>query len=166
MSEQSKQLGWFSFPLLFLPGLHLVLCCMAAALAGTYDGWGWSRMMGVDPICAPVLMVVESLPRIFIIFAFLGSPVWYFFGLIGWKSRSYSLSRLGSFLGAMLISFFVVVGIGLTYDLIRQEQQMGVLTIFGLLQFVLIGFLFAGAFVSVFFSLRAAFRPRKSEANP
>jgi hypothetical protein len=166
MTSSTLKSKWLSFPLLFLPVLHLILCVLATALSGAYDGCGWSRMMGVDPICAPVLMVVESLPKIFGIFALFGTPVWYFVGVIGCKSYRRTLSRPGSLLGAILISFLLVVGIGLTFDLIRQEWRMGVLTIFGILQFLLIGVLFAGACASVFFSLRSVFRPRKSESAP
>jgi hypothetical protein len=140
----------FKAPLFLLPSLHLFLCILATMLSGRYDGWGWSRMMGVDPFCAPVLMVIESLPKLFAIFAGFGTAFWAFVGLVGWRSYGRTIGRLGSLLGANLIGFFLVVGIWMTIDLIRQEHQMGVLIGAGIFQFLLIGIFFAVASLSFF----------------
>jgi hypothetical protein len=148
---------WFKAPLFLLPSLHLFLCILATMLSGNYDGWGWSRMMGVDPFCAPVLMVIESLPKLFAIFAGFGTAFWTFVGFVGWRSYGRTMGRPGAMLGTVLIGFFLVIGIWMTIDLIRQELQMGVLIVAGIFQFLLIGLFFAvvslsflSCFVAVF----------------
>lgn len=148
---------WFKAPLFLLPSLHLFLCVLATMLSGSYDGWGWSRMMGVDPFCAPVLMVIESLPKIFAIFAGVGTAFWAFVGFLGWRSYQGKLSRLGSLLGAVLICFFLVVGFSLTIDLIHQERQMGVLIASGIFQFLLVGVFFSVACISCLSCVVAVF---------
>jgi hypothetical protein len=144
-------------PLFLLPSLHLLLCLLATMLSGSYDGWGWSRMMGVDPFCAPVLMVIESLPKLFAIFAGFGTAFWAFLGFVGWRSYSRTIGRTGSLLGAILIGFFLVVGIWMTIDLIHQEHQMGVLIGAGIFQFLLIGIFFAVVSVSFLSCVAAVF---------
>jgi hypothetical protein len=75
------------------------------------------------------------------------------------------MSRPGSLLGEVLLGFFLVVGISMTIDLIRQEHQMGVLIAAGIFQFLLIGVFFAVACVSFLSCVVAIFAKGTREST-
>ena len=64
------------------PGIHLVLCGIAASTSAHTPGGTWYRLIPIDPLCGILLWGVTSNLGAFALFAILGTLQWYLIGLV------------------------------------------------------------------------------------
>jgi hypothetical protein len=141
-----------------LPLIHVLLVILSMFLSVNTPGGAYYRLFGADPISAMVLMVYDGTPVVIGFILILGTGWWYFLGRIGRESSQGRLSRFGAGLGALLTLFFGTTGILLTKGVINEDIQERTLSAGGLIQYVLVGLLCAGAFVAAYYSSKYALK--------
>jgi hypothetical protein len=141
-----------------LPLIHVLLVLLSMFLSVNTPGGAYYRLFGVDPLSAMVLMVYDGTPAVIGFILILGTGWWYFLGRIGWESSQGRLSRFGAGLGALLTLFFGATGVLLTKGVINEDIQERTLSTAAIIQYVLVGLLCIGAFVSALYSSKRALR--------
>jgi hypothetical protein len=123
-------------------------------------GAAWYRILGIDPFCVIFMWSVTGNVGLFVVFAVLGTGWWYFIGRIGWASKERKISRVGSALGAVLVSFTAYFETGMSGVIVRQDLRDGGLSTAVILQYVFVGLLCLGAWLSAICSFVAVLRRR------
>jgi hypothetical protein len=152
---------WFGLSLLILPAVHVSLIVLTILLSLNTPGGAYYRLLGVDVLAAPVLMVNENPIIINAVFLIFGTAWWYFIAKIGWASNNGRMTRLGSGLGALLALTFAVIGTGMSRDVLYEDFDAGQLSVPVILQYALIAAICFGAFISAIYSIVAVVRPKR-----
>jgi hypothetical protein len=153
-----------SLPLLLviLPAVHVFLVVLTIMLSSKTSGGAYYRIFGVDPLAAVLMVVYDDTTLVVVgVLLVVGTAWWYFIGRIGWESSKGRISRLSSALGAVLALFFGVMGIAMSKDVFYQDLRDGALTGGAILQYVCVGTICVGAFVTACYSTRAALRSKR-----
>ena len=153
-----KKNEWYSPRYLILPGIHVVVVALTAALSPGTPGGAYYRIIGLCPPAMSVGMVFDNAAVVVGAFLLLGTPWWYTVGRIGWDSHERRPGIMTSLGGAAIALLTCFVSSGMTRDVFRRD---GPFTTAMIAQYWLAVLLCLGSLISMLVALGAAIRPTR-----
>jgi hypothetical protein len=161
MTREARHALMPYLPLFVLPAVHIFLVALTTILSRMTPGGAYYRILGVDFVAAPIMMVFDNAPIIVGVLLIVGTALWYFIGWIGWESSKGKISRLSAAVGGLFALFFGAIGALATKEILYEDLLRGSPSVGAILQYACVGVLCLGAFVVTIYSAIAALGRRE-----
>lgn len=156
MNVLTRRRDWLRARYLLLPAIYVVAVVLTAMTSISKPGGTYYRIIGICPPAGSVGMVSENMFVLVGAFLLLGTPWWYAIGRIGWDSRQRNTTLGRSLRGAAISLLTCLVSGGWTHDTYLHDHDPA-RSIGMVAQYWLVSLLCLGAFISMGFSIQAAF---------